>query len=148
MVVKAFAPGNISCIFKVCEHDSAHPAKMGSIGLGFTIDKGVTVEVSKSDETEIFFNNKKIDFPTVESVIKNLPTPFIKGGKGGFRIHISSPLPLGCGFGLSGASALATAYALNELLGLGREQLELAKIAHAAEVENKTGLGDVTNQYF
>lgn len=64
------------------------------------------------------------------------------------RINITSDLPLGSGFGLSGASALASAYALNKLLGLKYSNLELAKIAHIAEVENRTGLGDVVNQYF
>ena len=57
-------------------------------------------------------------------------------------------MPLGCGFGLSGASALAAAYALNSLLNLKKPKKELAFIAHVAEVENGTGLGDVVNQYF
>ena len=52
-------------------------------------------------------------------------------------------MPLGCGFGLSGAAALATAYALNEYLSLGKAREALAMIAHVAEVENRTGLGDV-----
>src|SRR3989338_5561550 len=64
------------------------------------------------------------------------------------KIHIMSKLPLGCGFGLSGASALATAYAVNEMLKLKKPKKELAVIAHIAEVENKTGLGDVVNQYY
>ena len=63
------------------------------------------------------------------------------------RIEITSPLPLGCGFGLSGASALVAAYAVNALLGLGKSESELAMIAHIAEVENRTGLGDVCAQY-
>ncbi len=62
-------------------------------------------------------------------------------------VEIVSPLPLGCGFGLSGASALATAYAVNALLGLGKSEEELAMTAHVAEVENLTGLGDVCAQY-
>ncbi len=139
---KAFAPGNISCIFKI--HEDANPAKMGSLGLGFTVNKGVTVEVVFSSKTEVYFNKKKINFPTVKSVVKKLTLGLNKK----IRINISSDLPLGSGFGLSGASALATAYALNNLLGLKYSNLELAKIAHIAEVENRTGLGDVVNQYF
>lgn len=147
--VKAFAPGNISCIFKIHEHEN--PAKMGSLGLGFTVDKGVTVEAVLSPKTEVYsdqigvyFNKKSVNFPTVKSVIKKL----ITGKNKKMRINISSDLPLGSGFGLSGASALATAYALNNLLGLRYTNLELAKIAHVADVENRTGLGDVVNQYF
>lgn len=120
----SFAPGNISLIFKVL--------KNGSLGVGFTVDKGVTAEVFAAKKTEIFFNGKKIHFPTVESVLLK-PT----------KVLLKSDLPLGAGFGLSGASAFATALAV-----FRKTRLECAKIAHRAEVENKTGLGDVVNQYF
>ena len=156
---KAFAPGNISCIFQI--HEDVDPAKMGSMGLGFTINKGVTVTVETQhlasvqlQKTEIFFNGEKIEFSTVEDVVKKVTKPIPSGGwdKGlgshNVKVSLSSPLPLGGGFGLSGASALATAYAINDLFALKKTKLDLAKIAHIAEVENKTGLGDVTNQYF
>ncbi len=136
---KAFAPANISCIFGIYSHKN--PRWMGSYGLGFTINKGVVAETSKSKKTEIFFNNAHINFPTVKSVIKRLNVKTI-------TISIKTKLPLGCGFGLSGASALATAYALNKLLKLKKSNKELAIIAHTAEVENKTGLGDVVNQFY
>jgi pantoate kinase len=50
------------------------------------------------------------------------------------------------GFGLSGASSLATAFAVNELLHLGLAGNALAMAAHIAEVENLTGLGDIAGQ--
>jgi len=143
--MRAFAPANISCIFQM--YEDPDPAKMGSYGLGFTVNDGVTVEVSLTEKTEIFFNGEKIIFPTVETVVKNLIS-LILPNIPTLKVTITSPLPLGCGFGLSGASALATAYALDDVLHLKKTKLELAKIAHIAEVENKTGLGDVTNQYF
>lgn len=99
------------------------------------------VAVSKASKTKIFFNKKQIRFPTVRSVVQTLTEEPA-------HIAISSKLPLGCGFGLSGASALATAYAVNELFRLNKAKMELAIIAHTAEVENKTGLGDVVNQYY
>ena len=52
-------------------------------------------------------------------------------------------MPIGCGFGASGAATLATALAANESLDLGRSREELVQAAHAAEVEAGTGLGDV-----
>ncbi|MBI3027566.1 hypothetical protein HYY70_05640 [Candidatus Woesearchaeota archaeon] len=136
---KAFAPANISCIFKVYEHKSSR--WMGSYGLGFTLDEGVIVSASTAKRTEVAFNNKPIGFATVKNVIKSLT-------KENLRVHINSRIPLGCGFGLSGASALATAYAANELLGLEKSKKELAVAAHIAEVECKTGLGDVVNQFY
>ena len=136
---KAFAPANISCIFGIYGHKN--PRWMGSCGIGFTINEGVVVEVSNAAKSEIFFNNKKINFPTVESAAKKL-------AKKNLKIKIKSKLPLGCGFGLSGASALATAYAINKLLNLNKSKKQLGIIAHTAEVENKTGLGDVVNQLY
>jgi len=136
---KAFAPANISCIFKICEHKN--PRWAGSCGVGFTLKEGVIVEAVKSISAEVVFNNISINFPTVKSVIEKLT-------KEKFRIYIKSELPLGCGFGLSGASALATAYAINKILNLKKSNKELAVIAHTAEVENKTGLGDVVNQFY
>ncbi len=109
--------------------------------MGFTIDKGASVWVSEGDSNTAYYNKQKINFQTVELVIKKLTKKKI-------RVEISSPLPLGAGFGMSGASALATAYALNKLLNLDMEKKELAMIAHCAEVEAGSGLGDVVNQFY
>ncbi len=140
--VTAFSPANISCIFSIVENKN--PAKKGSLGVGFTVNKGVTVSIKKiKNKATISFNNKKIKFPTVETIVKKL-----NKNNENLEIRIKSQLPLSCGFGISGASALAAAYALNKLLNLKKSKRELAKIAHIAEVENKTGLGDVVNQYY
>lgn len=144
MKVRAFAPGNISCIFKpIIGKDAEH---IGSIGLGFTINEGVLVEVSLSKRTEIFFNGEKINFPTISHVVDTIITD-CHPDNSTIKVDIVTPLPLGCGFGISGASALATAYALSVLLNFKKEFIDLAKIVHVAEVENGTGLGDVVNQY-
>ena len=136
---KAFAPGNLSCVFKIIPHPEA--AKMHSLGMGFTITEGVVVTVSQhSSQTTVQFNDSEIHFPTVISVVQKLTHQLV-------QVEIHSPLPLGCGFGLSGATSLATTYALNDLLELGKSEEELAMTAHVAEVENRTGLGDVCAQY-
>jgi len=122
-----FCPAAISCIFSPkIEED---PLKSGSIGVGFTINVGVIAKPS----SELKFNGKKIDFPTVEYVLK-------RNGMEG--VELISELPLGCGFGLSGASALATAF-LSE-----KPAVELYDLAHVAEVVNLTGLGTVATQAF
>lgn len=139
--VKAFAPGNISCVFVIKKNKNQE--KSGSLGVGFTINKGVIVSLKKFNGKKniICFNNKKISFPTVDSTIKK-----ITNNK--FSVNIESELPLGAGFGLSGASSLAVAYALNKLLKLKKSKKELAIIAHVAEIENMTGLGDIVNQFY
>lgn len=141
-MARAFAPGNISCVFKVIPHADA--ARMHSLGMGFTIKEGVEVTVSEHRETTVLFNGQHIDFPTVQTVVDRLTQD---AGAAGVKVDLTSPLPLGCGFGLSGAASLATAYALNELLHLNKDPKTLAMVAHVAEVENRTGLGDVCSQY-
>lgn len=138
-MISAFAPANISCIFKPYIKKTARWS--GSYGLGFTLSDGVTVSVEKAEKTEIFFNKKHIEIPTVISVLRRLT-------KNSVVVFIETTLPLGSGFGISGASALASAYAVNKLFNLGKTEKQLAVIAHTAEVKNKTGLGDVTNQFF
>ena len=141
-MAKAFAPGNISCVFKVIPHADA--TRMHSLGMGFTVKEGVEVTVSEHRETKVLFNGQSIDFPTVQAVVDRLTR---STDAAGMKVDITSPLPLGCGFGLSGAASLATAYALNGLLHLHKDTETLAMVAHVAEVENRTGLGDVCSQY-
>src|SRR3990170_3198834 len=61
-------------------------------------------------------------------------------------VNIESPLPLGCGFGISGAATLATLYALKNYFDIEISYMDLAKIAHKSEIENKTGLGTIATQ--
>lgn len=141
-MARAFAPGNISCVFKIIPHTD--PARMHSLGMGFTVKEGVEVTVSEHHETNVVFNRQDINFPTVRAVVNQL---IQNTGIAGIKVNLTSPLPLGCGFGLSGAAAIAVAYALNELIALRTDNEKLAMIAHVAEVENRTGLGDVCSQY-
>ena len=48
-MARAFAPGNISCVFKVIPHPDA--TRMHSLGMGFTVTEGVEVIVSDYHET-------------------------------------------------------------------------------------------------
>ncbi|MBW2981043.1 hypothetical protein KY360_06525 [Candidatus Woesearchaeota archaeon] len=138
MTAKAFAPGNVSCIFRVI--DNKNPLKKHSLGVGFTVNKGVYVAVSFNKTNSMYFNNRKLKLPTVTSVIKKLTDKPVK-------VKIKSQLPLGAGFGVTGACAIATAYALGRLLKLKKNKKELAMVAHMAEVKNHTGLGDVGGQF-
>ena len=135
----AFAPANISCIFGICPDEN--PRWAGSLGVGFTLNEGVVSTALESLKNEVIFNGEKITFPTVSAALAKLTGKKIS-------IRLVSKLPLGCGFGLSGASALASSYAVNELLKLKKTKKELAIISHISEVENKTGLGDVVNQFY
>jgi len=110
--------------------------------MGFTVADGVTVAVEQAAgvDTTVRFNGELIDFPTVMAVVGRLTDRPLD-------LDLHTSLPLSCGFGLSGAASLAAAYAVNELLRLGRPREDLALAAHVAEVENLTGLGDVSAQF-
>lgn len=139
MKAAAFAPGNVSGVFKIVRDDD--PRRMHSLGMGFTVSHGVTATVSEAPATEVAFNGEVFDFPTVRSVVEALLSDRP------IRIALQSALPLSGGFGLSGASALATAYAIDAGFALGLDERALGMTAHVAEVTNLTGLGDVCGQF-
>ena len=91
---RAFAPGNISCVFKIVANPD--PTRMHSLGMGFTVREGVVATVSLDSDTKVEFNGEAAAFPTVSAVVEKLTTQSV-------RVGLESPLPLSCGFGLSGA---------------------------------------------
>ena len=135
---RAFAPAHISCIFRT--YHAEEYEKKGSLGIGFTLEKGATAKVTPGTQTHIRVNGREMPFETVQETIRGLTELPVS-------VDITTDVPFGSGFGMSGASALATAYALNELLQLGLEPHALATIAHVSEVKHGTGLGDVGGQY-
>lgn len=85
----------------------------------------------------IKINGVEEEAPTTRYVVELL------AGTAAVCVATNFEVPVGCGFGASGAGALSTALALNELLSLSMTLNEVAQVAHRAEVENRTGLGDV-----
>jgi len=133
----AYSPASLSFIFR--KITGSDLLKTGSIGIGCTLDKGVTAQVEKSRETKIFFNEKTISFPTVAYALRELTNNPL-------NVDLTSPLPLGFGFGISAASTLACLFAVNQLLMKGLNRRALIEIAHRAEIVNHTGLGSVGTQ--
>lgn len=130
----SFAPGHISLTFAI--KDAADPLKMGSTGLGIILPQGVYCSVvdeeSEINENIVFEGNKEIDDPVVLRALE-----LLGHGDRGLSIYLRRDLPIGSGFGISGASALAACIELDNDL----ERCKMA--AHQAEIEYKTGLGDV-----
>ncbi len=137
-MTKAFSPGNITCFFAIVPNKD--PLKKGSLGVSFAVDKGAIVDVVKSEKNEIIVNSVKKRFPTVETALRFLT-------KEPLKIDIKTQLPIGCGYGMSGACTLATVFAVDRLLMLGKTKNQLGLIAHKAEVINNTGLGSVTAEF-
>jgi len=127
--MKAFAPGSVTAVFA--------PAASGdeSMGASFAIEDGVVASVGRADEPVVAVDGEPTDFEPVELALDALDASA--------RVDLAPEVPIGCGFGASGAATLATALAANEAFELGRTREELVDVAHRAEVAAGTGLGDV-----
>ena len=133
---RAFVPGHVTGFFSV--HEADDPEQAGSRGAGLTLSEGVTVEVEPAAETSMQLNDEPAAVEAVTRVLDALDVDA--------RVTATTDLPVGAGFGVSGAAALGTALAANRSFDCGRSENELVAIAHVAEVESGTGLGDVVAQ--
>lgn len=135
----AFVPGHVTGFFAPCPADD--PARAGSRGAGLTLADGVRVTVRKADDgPAVTLDGDPISMPPVDAVLDGL------GVAGRARVVAESDLPIGTGFGVSGAMALGTALAANDRFGRERSANDLVTLAHCAEVDAGTGLGDVVAQ--
>jgi len=137
--VTAFVPGHVTGFFSPCAADD--PIRAGSRGAGVTLSDGVRVTVRADDgpASRLTLDGDPLSMPPVETVLDALDAD-------GVCVVAESDLPLGTGFGVSGAMALGTALAANHVLGRGRSENDLVALAHRAEVLAGTGLGDVVAQ--
>ncbi|ELZ27132.1 pantothenate kinase [Halogeometricum pallidum JCM 14848] len=141
----AFVPGHVTGFFSAHPHEN--PARAGSRGAGVALSHGVRVTVRRPDEgrettdgpPRTTLNGESVPMPPVDGVRKRLGVPDA-------AVEAETPLPLGSGFGVSGAVALGTAYAANAVFGRRLSENGLVSAAHCAEVEAGTGLGDVVGQ--
>ncbi|MEM3621876.1 MAG: hypothetical protein QXU33_04695 [Candidatus Methanomethyliaceae archaeon] len=143
---EAYAPGHITGFFTI--HLSEDPIFTGSKGAGICLEAGVNTRVTirKSDKAEftLLWNGMPLSNSKVSmSVIRRFFGP---NAKLSVVAEQRSLLPLNYGYGVSGASALSLALALNKALGSPMPRDKVGEIAHLAEVENLTGLGDVSAQ--
>ncbi|MDY6964734.1 MAG: pantoate kinase [Halobacteriota archaeon] len=136
-MVKAYAPSHITGFFEIVE--DSDPAYMGSRGCGMALSSGCETEVVLGKKDLFLINGEEADALTTAYVVERLANEPVE-------ISSSYNVPVGGGFGASGSGALSSAYALNALFSLGMSLEELGKVAHLAEVENRTGLGDVIAQ--
>ena len=145
----AFSPAHITGFFKA-ELDGKEPNQLGSLGAGFSIQKGVKTTVNVRSKTEHDINNYAIrvkGFNTGDiRVSEYVLNEFLLDEKY-FDVTHEIDVPVGYGFGCSGAVALSLAIALNDALKYGYTKTKVAQIAHKAEIKCQTGLGDVLASY-
>ncbi|MFP8888919.1 pantoate kinase [Natrialbaceae archaeon A-CW2] len=132
----AFVPGHITGFFSA--HPDDDPTKAGSRGAGLTLTDGVEVTVTPADEPQIVLDGEPAAIEPVATVLETLEAPA--------RVEAETSVPIGAGFGVSGAAALGTALATNLVYDRKLSYNELVTIAHGADVQAGTGLGDVVAQ--
>lgn len=142
----AFVPGHITGFFEI-HLDDTDPLKCGSRGAGFCVELGVRTEVvieeAEKQEVIIRFNGVPAQSANTTRRVVDL---MLNTQPYRVRIDAEHELPVSQGLGLSGAGALSTAVAIDKALGLNNDIDTLVSHAHRAEVECRTGLGDVIAQ--
>ena len=146
----AFCPAHITGFFKAQVNDNEECLeKIGSMGAGFSIKQGVTTRVSIREKNEekknfkIITNGYQSDKTDISEFVLN---EFLKIGKFSnkfFEIEHEISVPVGYGLGSSSAVALSLSFALDQALNTRLDRSLIGQIAHNAEVNCKTGLGDV-----
>jgi len=133
----AFSPGSVTCFF--VPHIGASPENTSSPGCGICISHGVTAALRPASRNIVRLNGEELELPPVRSIIEELaPEPV--------EVFLETPIPLGCGFGVSAASSLTTTFALARRFHLEMTRLEMGHVALKAEIRHRTGIGDPVTQ--
>jgi len=150
MEATAFCPAHVTGFFKAHLDDNQNNLEnLGSMGAGFSIKQGVTTRVkieTRNDQKsnfEIISNGYQPDKTDVSNYVLN---EFLKLGEFStkfFKIEHDISIPVGYGLGSSSAVALSLSFALDQALKTKLDKTTIGQIAHNAEVNCKTGLGDV-----
>jgi pantoate kinase len=141
----AFAPGHISAFFEPV-YSGQNMDRSGSRGAGINISLGalsqVTVEPTSHQITIVNINGSPSNAPVTKMALQYLL------GEAPLTITVDTmlDLPVSQGFGMSAGGALSSSLALADLLNLPRDNA--IKAAHYAEVQLRTGLGDVVASSF
>ena len=150
MEAVAFCPAHITGFFKAhLDNNQGNLEELGSMGAGFSIRQGVTTRVkiytknNQQSNYKITTKGYQTDKTDVSEFVLN---EFLKLGefsKKFFDIEHDISIPVGYGLGSSSAVALSLSFALDQALQTKLDKITIGKIAHNAEVNCKTGLGDV-----
>jgi len=150
-------PHRISGFFEIVDKLNGisieNPQLVGSRGAGFNINNFGITEITSQEPKDpscstcqIFINGAELNekAETTHFIFDYLKHKFKKPSH--LIIEHDFDLPVGSGYGASGSGALGTVYGISSLLKLKISDYEKGKIAHIAEVSNKTGLGTICGQ--
>ena len=149
----AFCPAHVTGFFKAELDEKNNLEELGSLGAGFSIQKGVktTVQVRKKTEyDDSNFHLNILGYQTDNAQVSEFVIQkFLRlvGADVFVDVDHNITVPVGYGLGCSSAVALSLGLALNQALNTGLSKEQVGLIAHRAEIECQTGLGDVLASY-
>jgi pantoate kinase len=137
----AFAPGHVTGLF-VPSLEARDPRGRGSLGAGIVLPLGVrasaTWRVDVPRRIQIA-SDLGMPLPISEDVARRV----VGSRRGALELFLSHELPVGCGFGMSAAGALATGLATAAAVGADRELA--IQTAHLSDLFHGGGLGGVAS---
>lgn len=128
--VNVCVPINISGVWIPFKHPD--PNLSGSRGISLVLEPELRAEYNSGKD--VYINGEKVEIPNI-SFLQML---------GKVELHITSPLPIGVGYGLSGSISLAYSLSLYHRGVISYE--DALKYAHISEVLTGNGLGDVVSE--
>jgi pantoate kinase len=137
--MSAFAPGHITGLF-VPELGARDPRGRGSRGAGIVLELGVTAEASW-DPAGPRRVTVAADVPGPLPISDEVARRLVAERAGRFTVRLTHQLPVGQGFGMSAAGAVATGLAVADLVRLPRQRA--LEVAHLADLFGGGGLGGV-----
>lgn len=127
--------------FFTIEDEADDPRRIGSTGAGFSVEAGVASRVTMRRRgfpgVDLTLNGAPYEAETTRAAIQYL----LGREPWDVTVEQTSDLPVGHGFGASAAGALSATVAVAAVLR--RDEADAVWAAHAAEVVERTGLGDV-----
>lgn len=147
-------PHRISGFFEIVDELDGkkiiNPERIGSRGAGFNLSAvGKTriiidpIDNNEENSCKIYINGEEFNekAETTYFIIRFIKSYLKKPVN--IKVYHEFDLPVGCGYGASGSGALGAIFGLNNVLDLKLSYREQGRIAHIAEVINRTGLGTV-----
>lgn len=138
-VAHAFAPGHVTGVFRP-DLRSRDPRGRGSVGAGIVLELGVFVEARHvpGEGLRVQVSDAgRGSWPISEEVARRMA----HGLRGTVSVRLRHELPVGQGFGMSAAGAVATALAVGGLAH--RRSADAVRVAHLADLFGGGGLGGV-----
>lgn len=145
--VRTIAPAGLSGFF--APYLTNRLETTGAIGGGLGIDRAISVEVSiELDSCKRIYVYNYINNAIVESCIARYIAErlfqYANLFSGIIHINQNISVPIGGGYGTSGGSALAIAFAIARALDLSLDFYTITEIAHEADIICRSGLGTVS----